>query len=415
MKSTILTFRIRKALLLLLQVWIVVSAFYYIENLFSPSYYMGYEEGTLHKTVKYVICVFFTVAFCVLSRAYSLLLIIALMVVLSVLLVLYRGAIEISTLSILITATMIAYALVPSIWETDLRRIGRIAVYAGAVVGVFSITEMTVLAPLFESTWASTGSVRSVSTQLNPNNLGLYTGACLILLPFLGLRPLALSVCGVLIVFAFVASGSRTAWVAIVAVIGYQFLASAVFRSTVIRLMRRHLLRLIFPVVTFTVIFTAYQAFHSQPATIEIVNRGADLYTASIRWDNLIRFINAIDMWILLPDLTGERADFIQDNFYLVVLNSFGAVGVMMFLAFFATHFSLRKSTNPDMSPWKFVFAFYMVAGLSGSQLNSFPNNQLFFLSLGAVYVFDMRFLRGKAAKYRNPPLGVVDTPSFKS
>lgn len=395
---------VRKTLLKLLLVWIVVSALYYIEHLFSPSYYMGYDEGTAHKVVKYLVCVFFTVAFCVVARAYVLLLSVAFTIGVAAYFVLNRGALEISTLSMLIAATMVAFASVPSIWEKDLRLIGRVTVYAGAVVGVFSIIELTVLAILFQSNWASTGAIRSVSTMFNPNNLGLYAGACLVLLPHLGLRLVPLSVCGALVFFAFAASGSRTAWVSVVAVLAYQFLASMRFRLSVKRLLRRHSLRLIVIGIALTAVFTVFQTFREQP-DIEVVHRGTDLYTASIRWENFIRFIEAIDVGILIPDFTGERADFIQDNFYLVVLNSFGAVGVMFFLAFFTANFAPRRSVNPDMTPWKLVFAYYMVSGLSGSQLNSFPNNQLFFLSMGSLYVLRPLLSRVRIPKPK-PPTG---------
>ncbi len=413
MKSIHLTLRPRKVLLLLLQIWILASGLYYIENLFSPNYYMGYEEGVLHKFIKYVICIFFTIAFGILSRAYSLLLIIALMMVLSVLLVLNRGSIEISALSILITASMIAFVLVPSIWETDLRGIGRVTVYVGAVVGVFSIIELTVLATLFESFWASTGSIRSASTLFNPNNLGLYAGACLILVPYLGLRLVPLSVCVILIFFAFAASGSRTAWLSLLMVVGYNFFVSKHFRSTVIRGLSRHSMRIFILVAATALMFTSYQVFRDSPPDIEVVHRGVDLYTASIRWSNFVSFINALDLWIMLPDFSGERSEFIQDNFYLVFLNSFGIIGVILFMSFFATHFSLRTSVNQDMIPWRLVFAFYMVSGLSGSHLNSFPNNQLFFLSMGAIFVLDMRFLRFKMENNKGRDLATNHQISF--
>jgi len=394
MKPTALAIRIRRALLLLLLVWIMASPLYYIEHLFSPSFYMGYDEGVLHKTVKYVICVFFTLALCLVGRAYSMLLGIMLMILMSILLVMNRGGLEISTLSILITAAMVSFALVPTIWETELRRIARIAVYAGTLVGVFSVLELTILAHLFESYWTSTNAIRSISTMFNPNNLGMYTGACLLLLPFIGLRPIPMSVCGALICFALIASGSRTAWVSAMVVLGYQFLTSKNLRISIIRLIRHHTLHLILPAIAFAAVTAAYQVFNTEMPEIEVANRGADLYTASVRVDNFIHFIKAIDIGIFLPDLVGQRADFIQDNLYLVVLNSFGVIGIIMFLIFFFTHFSLRNSTNPDMAPWKLIFAFYMLSGMGGSPLNSFPNNQMFFLSLGAVFALNVRSLR---------------------
>jgi hypothetical protein len=396
-----------KAIFLLLQVWIVASGLYYIENLFSPSYYMGYDEGTLHKTIKYAVCSVFTVAFCLLSRAYLLLIGLAVLALWSVWVVFDRGSIEISMLSILITATMFAFILVPSIWESQIRRIGLIMVYVGAVVGVFSIVELTVLATLFESIWAYNNSIRSVSTLFNPNNLGLYAGACLLILPYLRLRVLPFSVCLALIFFSFIASGSRTAWVGLLAVVAWQFATSRHFRMTAWDALRRYLARILFCVAAIALVFMVYQLLGDSAPDIETVHRGVDLYTASIRWTNFLSFIDALDFWIILPDFAGVRAEFIQDNFYLVVLNSAGVLGVLLSGLLFATHFSIRDSANPDMVPWRLVFAFYMVSGLSGSHLNAFPNNQLFFLSMGAVFALNMRFLRYQTAPV--PQLGLRD------
>jgi hypothetical protein len=194
----------------------------------------------------------------------------------------------------------------------------------------------------------------------------------------------------------------------------YQFFVSTVFRGTVIRPLRRNLFRLIVPLVALTFLFTVESAFNSPPVEIEIVNRGADLYTASIRWDNFIRFINAIDLYLLIPDINGQRTDFVQDNFYLVILNSFGVIGLLMLFTIFSVHLSLRRSKDLDMFAWKLVFAYYMVSGLSGSQLNSFPNNQLFFLSLGAVYVLDMRFLRRNLTNAQTLPTKSCAPPILK-
>lgn len=400
MKKKLFAFQFREAILPLLIIWMAISALYYVENLFSPSSYIGYEEGTAHKTIKYIVCVFFTITLSLLARTYSLLLATGIFILLNLTLVIYNGMIGISTLSMLIAATMISFMHVPKIWPEKLPVIGRTIVYVGAVVGAFSVIELTVLATIFESSWTSTGSIRSISTLLNPNNLGLYAGACLILLPYLGLRLLPLAVVSPLIFFAFIASGSRTAWVSLLIVLIYQLLRSRSFRRKISRLISGHLIRAFALFSSIAMIFLIYKTFNAPP-DIDITNRGTDLYTASLRWDNIIRFINAIDISIIFPDLADKRTDFIQDNFYLVVLNSFGIVGILIILPFLLTHFKPRRSINPNFVPWKIMFAYYMISGLSGSHLNSFPNNQLFFLSLGTVYVYSTRITQNKNRPYQ--------------
>lgn len=389
--SKFLTFRPRNVALALLVLWLIVSAFYYINHLFSPSFYMGYDEGTLHKVLKYVVCLSLSVYFCFAARAYKLLLICGLTLLLAGFFVMDRGNLEIATISMMVAGTMAPFMLIPSLWEERMLLIGRVIVLCGAVVGIFSIIELAVLAPLFESTWASTGAIRSISTLFNPNNLGLYVGVAIVLLPYMRLSTLLTSLCGALLMFSLVASGSRTAWVSLVIALVYALIVSADARARLGGLLHRYLPQFLLTGVVLACIYATYQAL-SIPPDIEVTNRGADLYTASIRWQNFATFVGLIDGWLLLPDLWGERADYIQDNFYLVVVNSFGVIWLIFFLTFFVTHFSPRRSRSPDLFPWRLVFVFYMVSGLSGSVINAFPNNQLLFLSMGAIWIYHHGF-----------------------
>jgi hypothetical protein len=396
--SRFLTFRLRNAALALLVLWLVASAFYYAQQLFSPSFYLGYDEGTLHKVLKYFACLTLSVYFCLAARAYGLLIFCALMLLLAGYFAIDRGGLEIATLSIMVAGTMTPFILIPSLWEDRLLLIGRVIVVCGAVVGIGSVIEITVLASLFESAWASNGSIRSISTLFNPNNLGLYVGVALVLLPYMRLKTVWTALCGALLMFSLAASGSRTAWVALVVVLIYALIVSADARARLSGLLHRHLPQLLLTGIVLAGVYAIYLAFSKPPEIeVQVANRGADLYTASIRWDNFVRFISHIDAGLLFPDLLGERADFIQDNFYLVAINSFGVIGILAFLAFLATHFSPWRNPNPDLFPWKLVFVFYMVSGLSGSQLNSFPNNQLFFLSMGAIWIYRPAFGRTHA------------------
>ncbi len=389
--SNILTFRPRNAMLALLVLWLIASAFYYVQQLFAPSFYVGFDEGMLHKAVKYIVCILLGIYFCIAARAYGLLLFSVLLLLLAGFFAIDQGTLEIATVSILVVGTMIPFILVPSLWEDRMLLIGRVIVLCGAGVGIFSIIEMTFLASLFASTWASTGSIRSISTLFNPNNLGLYVGVALVLLPYMRLKALLTALCGALLIFSLVVSGSRTAWVSLVVVMFYALFFNADARRRIFGVFDRHLILLLFTGVALVITYTIYLTFSTLPE-IEVTNRGVDLYTASVRLSNFFSFLDLIDGSLLFPDTQGFRADFIQDNFYLVVLNSFGVLGLLVFLAFFAAHFSFRRKPTPEWFPWKLVFLFYMVSGLSGSQLNSFPNNQLFFLSMGAVWIYRPAF-----------------------
>ncbi len=384
--SKLLAFRPRSVALCLLVLWMVVSSLYYTEQLFWPSFDLGYDVGVLHKALKYFACLALSAYFCLAARAYSLLLFCVLMLLLASALIIDRGALEIATLSIMVVGTMFPFILVPSLWEDCLLLIGRVIVLCGATLGVLSVVELTMLAPLFEFQWGLSGSIRSISTLFNPNNLGLYVGVSLVLLPYMQLKTLMTALCGALLMFALVVSGSRTAWVSILVVLIYALIVSAEARKQLLGL-HRHLPQILLTGVVFMIVYAIYLIF-STPPDFEITHRGADLYTVSLRWSNLLNFLNLADWGLLFPDVQGERASFIQDNFYLVVLNSFGIIGLLAFLLFLATHFSPWRNSNPNLFPWKLIFVFYMVSGLSGSQLNSFPNNQLFFMSMGAFWIY---------------------------
>lgn len=389
--SRVLVFRISSIAPAFLMLWLVLSAFYYIDHLFSPNFYFGYDEDVFQKVLKYVICFSLSVYLCIATRAYGLLFLSSLLISIASFFAIKSGSLEIAIVSMMIAGVMISFILIPALWEDRLLLIGRVIVLCGAVIGVFSIIELTVISSRFESYWNSTQSIRSISTLFNPNNLGLYVGVSLLLLPYMQLKTLTSSLCGALIIFSLVVSGSRTAWVALIIVLVYALIVSADARKRFFSIFHKNMPRLILTGVAFAIIYATYLVF-STPPNFETAHRGTDLYTASVRLGNLQSFLNLVDVGLFLPDTEGVRANFIQDNFYLVVLNSFGIIGLFFFLIFFVTHFSVWRNPNPELFPWKLIFVFYMVSGLSGSQLNSFPNNQLFFISIGAVLVYRPMF-----------------------
>jgi hypothetical protein len=378
----------KKLAYMLLKAWLFISAIYYINNLFSPSYTIDYNEGTVHRVAKYIIWIMFTTLFCLIIRAYSFWTAISMIALVSVTLFVYSGEVELSALSLFITATAISFSLVPSIWKNEMVAIGRVVIYGGVVVGFFSLVELTVLAPLFSQIWASTESIRSVSTLYNPNNLGLYSGACLILLPFLGLSIGRCVCCGALIGVSFITSGSRTAWVALFLVACYTFITSRIFRRQVTKIIYTSRFILMLLLVSLVAIVLSYVWLQSHHLNVETANRGLDLHTGFVRLNSYSQFISSIDVSILLPDINEERTNWIQDNFYLVMINSFGIIGLFMLFLLVTTHFSLRGACAPELRAWRYVFSFYLIAGLACSQLNSFPNNQLFFISCGSVFAF---------------------------
>jgi len=88
-----------------------------------------------------------------------------------------------------------------------------VIIISGVLVSLFSLAEFFLMRDMFEVHWKRIGGMRLVSSLLNPNNMGIYIGACLIFL--LNARSgMARCMKIVLLLFPFLMSGSRTAWVA---------------------------------------------------------------------------------------------------------------------------------------------------------------------------------------------------------
>lgn len=380
--------RPKKWLYTLIAMWMFFSAFYYLDTLVTGEFAAGYDEGVYHKIVKYIMCFAISFFLCVAGRAYILLLLTFFVLLVCGFAILVMGMpLSLSILSLSITALMLPFCLIPQTAKSYLPVINRVIVFSGFLVGIVSIVELTILAPVLESYWAATGGVRSISTLYNPNNLGLYASICLILIFFQPISLMSRIFLSMPVLVSFIGSGSRTAWVAIIAVFFVMVITSKDLRGKIFKITARNLLIGLLVILLAVTSFLALSILVADSG-IESSNRGADLYTASIRVENFFGYIKALDIDILLPDLTGLREMYIQDNFYLTVVNSFGIVGVFLFLVFFLVFFRFSPMKDAHARPWVYVFVFYLISGLSGSQLNSFPNNQLFFISLGAVFLY---------------------------
>ncbi len=380
-------------LLILLLFWLTVSAFYYVQDLFNPSFSIGYDEGTLHKTVKYIVCLLLSICLCFAARAWSLLLFCGVMLLIAMYYFIDGGKVETTILHILVFGTMAPFILIPKLFENRLLLIGRTVVICAAIVGIFSIIEVTLLSSLYQSAYAYRGSLRSVSTLYNPNNLGLYAGSALLLLPYMKMKNIWFFISASLIITSLVLSDSRSAIASLVLVLIYALIANPNIRKIFITLVLRHLNKI---VLIGSIIFTSYavRLIYSDSIDLEIMYRGLDFHTLILRWDSLIMFFDLVDIGIFFPDIEGVRTEYIQDSSYLAMLNAFGIIGILCILIFFKIFFSSWRNKDPALFPWKLVFIFYIISSVSVSPIISFPNNQLFFLSMGSVLIYRFNSFR---------------------
>jgi hypothetical protein len=370
----------------ILCVWLFISAFYYTQTLFSGEFILDFDEGFAHKFTKYVVCGAISAYLILRSRnlaagGFSLFMLVLVSVHL-----LTGGIPNLFATTVLTLATMAGFSCTLQVYPAYTREIARAVVFSAAAVGCLSVIELTLLADKFLGYWAATGGIRSISTMFNPNNLGLYLGAAILILPWVALSRGMMLVLSVPILFGLAASGSRTAWVSmIVCLLVLFFLPNAGrgMREVVIRY--RWYLGFLLAIMVATM-FLVMGAINT--ISIESEGRGGDLLTANIRWENFVAYLEQIDGNSLLPDLSDKRVAHIQDNVYLVFFNTFGLVCFIVL----SIVLGLGLRTGPRLPDngrfaWGILTTYYLVSGLSGSFINSFPNNQLFFIALGGFLV----------------------------
>lgn len=365
--------------------WLVVSSLYYIQTLFSGEFVLDVEEGFTHKFVKYVVCAALSASLIARSRDVGTA---AFVFILTGVLAAHLGTggpPNLFATSVLAMLTMVGFSCLLTVFPHATRGLARTVVWSGALVGIFSMIELTVLAEKFIPYWAATGGVRSIATLFNPNNLGMYAGAALLLMPWAQLtRRSGVCLC-IPLCFALIASGSRTAWIALAACL-LVLLASSNGAARRLRCaMVRYRMAIL---IVLGLVLAAALAVASllEQTGIESENRGANLLTASIRWTNFVAYIDALGWHSLLPDTLDKQAHLIQDNVYLVVFNVLGGLGLLLSIAMLATLTRpQRKVPREDRAAWRLLMVYFLVSGLSGTFLNSFPNNQLFFIALGGL------------------------------
>lgn len=377
-------------LLRAMQLWTWIAALYYVQAWVSGDLSSIAEESSTHKFFKYGVCLALGLYACLRTRR---LLPIALMQ--AFLLVAVANFLALGHVTIFGTVAVTLGAMVGLVALGDVHRAdARIAmaiVASGALVGLLAIVEVYLLGDHMAAIWRATNSVRAISTLLNPNNLGLYMGCALILV--FGVAADRDKRWRVLLAVPLVAglllSGSRTAYVALAAVLVFDLFRRGKIWSRVMQLGARALAAAALLAVL-AVAGSLY--FSSADYGVEEAYRGFDPYTAQLRWELLLRYAEAIDASMLLPDYADTRAHLVQDSFYTMLGNAFGIGAGLLALALFVLFATTRDGeTSQYRYVWSMVLVFYLVSGLGGSFLTSFPNNQVFFIALGMVLTDRLR------------------------
>lgn len=372
---------------LLIQViyaWILASAFYYAATLLTGRFQALYSVGEFHKGFKYAASlglstyIVWAVGIRRVSIASGVLIAVAMAVIL------LNGTLSISAITLLSNAAFLGFIFLVRLLAGGVGRLTSVLIWSGVLVGFGSVVELTLLRENLTAYWAQTGGIRSISTLLNPNNLGLYQGACLTLWGYMFNKGRASLFPGFIMMFSLVASGSRTAMVAMLLM---AVIAVAWDRTIFTAIMARPKAHIVActGLASAGIVAALVVNSISVAETIESYRRGADLYTLEVRAKFANSFIAASDLTLLAPDIKRIREVFVQDNAFLSFINSHGIVLAGLLCLLLATIPRQDIQANPEhLQAFRHLSVFYLVSGLSNSFLNSFPNNQLFFIAVGA-------------------------------
>lgn len=373
----------KKSIPYLFLLWMMISSLYYIETLFSGSFQLNIEESFLSKITKYILCLIFSLYFIFRAKAAIAAIFLFFIIIIEVIHLSLNGSINLFATNLIIILSMFGLSSVLHMHPHATPALAKTIVISGTVVGVFSIIELTYLRENFISYWTATGGVRSISTLFNPNNLGIYIGASLLAMPWANFSRKTNIIFLIPLLFSFAASGSRTAWVAFLLC----FLIIVFSKNNIFNARKPAYYFLLLLMISMIIIyyFSSSDIFNH----IESENRGFDFLTLLIRFVNATEYINNLDSNILFPDFYDARTSLIQDNVYLILINTFGILLSICFLTYFIINKQKNKKIpKQDFLLWKYILIYYVISGLSNSFINSFPNNQLFFVALGGVYIF---------------------------
>lgn len=373
---------------MLLRGWLFISAFYYLGNFISGQLLVPPDDDAVHRVMKYAIafsvCAFFLYAY----RLWAgfLLYTFIFFVFLPFLYWHVEGENVFYAVGLFLVIFSFAgfFFIAQQLTDTELNSVLNVFIISAFFVSLVSFYEYFFMWPVLGDYWLATGGYRSVSTLLNPNNLGIYLGAAIIVL--LIRKPYSLIfrvMVGGVVFCALIMSGSRTALVSIIIPLFFALVFSR------------------FLVVRVRVLILGFAGLALLSALLFVVPwldvassfRGTE--TASIRLDKYAYFIGSFDSSYLEPDFSEERFFYTSENSYFHILNSLGLIFVLLLLLgglFFKLDTS-RSKEDPSAKAVSYLLLYYLIAFCFENVIVSFPNNQLFFFAAG-IFLQPLRLVR---------------------
>ena len=293
------------------------------------------------------------------------------------------GLIFSSELIIINLSLLMMGGLLRVLSKNQIEKICNVLLLSGVIVSIFSMYEIFFLSHLYQEYWIRTEGMRSVSSLLNPNNCGVYIGACIVLL-FSSTRTLLFKISlGLVFLFPWILSGSRTAWVCVLATLAVIGIRNSWKNPKNALILFSTLVCLIF--IPFWVDFA-----------IDIINgfgydlasRISDDRSSTARLDKYMEFLLNFNVDYFFPDFYNENIVLVSESSYFTYLNYLGIFGCILFFYLVFWFYKIHITNCFKNRILVYIFLYYIFVGFFESVITSFPNNQLFFISAGSFLVF---------------------------
>lgn len=378
-------FEVKNKIFAILLLWVFSSAFYYAGDFLTGNLGEARSINFYHQLLKYIVAFLVSIAFFYVNRTWGLLFIyFILLVFFCVALVLIFSGYWVGPMldTLVVLTSFVGLSFAASVF--DRRMVGKLSlviVFSAFIVSIISFFEYFFMMEILGDYWRNTGGYRSISTLLNPNNLGTYLGAALIInvMVFESGR-LMKAIVAAPIFTALLMSGSRTAIFSFLTAMLMVILFMGGMTYRVRNIIACMLLVFLSLVSVATVLWSNL---------IELPERATDMYTAILRIEKYLEYLLSVDLTYLWPDYYGVRTEMVSESTYFHFSNSFGLIfGLLLILLLFA--FNLFKLRDFKFQSPNFIFGilvfYYLFAMLFENVLMSFPNNQLFFIALGLAW-----------------------------
>lgn len=363
--------------------WIFISPFYYSGNFFTGNLIVPPGEDFIHRLFKYVvaisICIFFFLRRPSTNIFY--LYLFFSVVLMFFLFLSFDGYSTRAQMALLLVFISFSGFILFPLYMTDdqLDLMLGFVIISSVFVSLISFYEYFYMWPVLGEYWRDTGGYRSVSTMLNPNNLGVYMGVSLLILLLhsrfaIFWRSLAV----VIIATALFMSGSRTA---VVSMIIPLFLGLLLLKG--LKLKIKHSVFYIILMV-FLCCFLVFVVINGYLPS----GRYFNMESAVIRLDKYFSYLSMFDFSYIFPDFNSHRSFYVSESSYFYFFNTFGIALSIIFIIVYFTVFRINWGFLSVAGPRRIlalIVLYYVITFLFENMISSFPNNQFFFFALGAM------------------------------